>query len=147
MPGPLQNARHEAFAQALAKGMTADAAYQEAGYKAHRGNAATLRANQNVRRRVEEITAKAAARVEITKADVLQGLLNEARMGVGDDEPKPSAARVAAWKLLGMELGLFVEKRQHDVTDRMADLIAAAKPLPIGLMPAPAPAARRETQH
>jgi hypothetical protein len=38
----LKNPRHERFAQALAKGMSADAAYKAVGYKPHRGNAATL---------------------------------------------------------------------------------------------------------
>jgi hypothetical protein len=38
----LPNPRHEAFAQALARGSSAAAAYVEAGYKANRHNAATL---------------------------------------------------------------------------------------------------------
>ena len=38
----LKNPRHEAFAQALARGMSASAAYVEAGYKANRHNAAAL---------------------------------------------------------------------------------------------------------
>ena len=36
----LKNPRHEAFAQAVARGMSASAAYVEAGYKANRHNAA-----------------------------------------------------------------------------------------------------------
>ena len=36
----LKNPRHEAFAQAGARGMSASAAYVEAGYKANRHNAA-----------------------------------------------------------------------------------------------------------
>jgi len=36
----LKNPRHEAFAQAHARGMSASAAYVEAGYKANRHNAA-----------------------------------------------------------------------------------------------------------
>ncbi len=134
---PLRNTRHEAFAQALAKGMTADAAYRQAGYKPDRGHASRLAANGSIQARVVEITAKAAARAEITKADVLRGLLAEARMGL-DDDPKPNAARVAAWRLLGLELGMFAERRGHDVADRMAELITAAKPLPIGATPMPA---------
>ncbi|WP_455872862.1 hypothetical protein [Rhizobium yanglingense] len=39
----LKNARHEKFAQALAKGKTATEAYAEAGFKPHDGNAARLR--------------------------------------------------------------------------------------------------------
>jgi hypothetical protein len=36
----LPNNKHELFAQGLAKGLSADAAYQAAGYKRDRGNAA-----------------------------------------------------------------------------------------------------------
>jgi hypothetical protein len=42
----LKTQRQERFAQALAKGMTADAAYVEAGYKRNRGNASTLKAKR-----------------------------------------------------------------------------------------------------
>lgn len=56
----LSNAKHEAFASALARGMTADAAYVEAGYRPNRGNAATLKANQSIADRVAEIQAQAA---------------------------------------------------------------------------------------
>jgi len=39
----LSNPRHEAFAQALARGLPATAAYVEAGYKANAGNACSLK--------------------------------------------------------------------------------------------------------
>ena len=38
----LANPKHEAFAQGLARGSSAAAAYVEAGYKANRHNAAAL---------------------------------------------------------------------------------------------------------
>jgi len=38
----LSNPRHEAFAQALARGTSASAAYGEAGYKPHRSHAASM---------------------------------------------------------------------------------------------------------
>jgi phage terminase small subunit len=38
----LSNSKHELFAQELAKGKTADAAYVSAGYSPNRGNATTL---------------------------------------------------------------------------------------------------------
>lgn len=81
MPSPLENPRHEHFAQGIAKGLTADAAYREAGYKAHRGNAATLRANQSIKRRVAELVAAGAAQAEVDVARVLQEL---ARIGFSD---------------------------------------------------------------
>lgn len=70
----LKNPKHELFAQQLAKGKTADEAYILAGYKANRGNAANLKANQNISTRVKEILDRAAARVEISQARVLEEL-------------------------------------------------------------------------
>ena len=59
----LKNQKHEAFAQQLAKGETADAAYRKAGYSANRGNASRLKANDSIRQRIAEIqeTQKATA--------------------------------------------------------------------------------------
>jgi phage terminase small subunit len=51
----LNNARHEKFAQELAKGKAAAEAYTAAGYKYDRGNASRLTANDNISRRVEEL--------------------------------------------------------------------------------------------
>lgn len=50
----LKNARHEAFAQELAKGKTADEAYKLAGFKPNRGNAATLKQKQSISKRVDD---------------------------------------------------------------------------------------------
>lgn len=69
--GILPKPKHEAFAQALAKGMSQDAAYAEAGFKPHTGNAARLRANESIQRRLDEIMAKAAGRSAKTLDDVL----------------------------------------------------------------------------
>jgi phage terminase small subunit len=79
--GVLKNSRHEAFAQALAKGKTADEAYQDAGYKPSRGNAARLKANESIRARVAEITSRGADRAEIDVARVLTEL---SRVGFSD---------------------------------------------------------------
>ncbi|WP_421445734.1 hypothetical protein [Agrobacterium tumefaciens] len=46
--------------------MTADEAYQKAGFKPNRGNAATLKANQSILDRVTELQSKAAKKAEIT---------------------------------------------------------------------------------
>lgn len=77
----LKNDRHERFARALAQGDTADEAYAKARYRAHRGNAARLRANENIQARVGEIQGRAAERAEITIADVLAEL---AKIGFAD---------------------------------------------------------------
>lgn len=51
----LKNAKHEAFAQNLAKGMSQDAAYAEAGFKPNRGNASVLKQKESISNRVAEI--------------------------------------------------------------------------------------------
>ena len=72
--GEIQNPRHERFAQELAAGKTADAAYEAAGYQKHRGNAARLSANEHVKERVAEIQAIGAERAAVT----VQSLIEEA---------------------------------------------------------------------
>jgi Terminase small subunit len=66
--------KHELFAQGLAKGLSADAAYQAAGYKRDRGNATRLTANDSIQKRVVEIQDKAAENVEVSKAWVMERL-------------------------------------------------------------------------
>lgn len=71
---PLPNARHERFAQELAKGKSATEAYQLAGYKPDGKNAARLTKNDGVAARVAELQERSAARAEISKAAVLAEL-------------------------------------------------------------------------
>lgn len=70
----LKNARHEAFAQALSTGMSRDQAYAKAGFKPHRQNAHRLMTKDDIQRRVEELTEKAADKAEWTAADRLVSL-------------------------------------------------------------------------
>jgi phage terminase small subunit len=73
----LANPKYEAFAQGLARGLSAAAAYVEAGYKPNRHNAAALARKQHISRRVGELqeeqlaihrqaTAEAAANAQDT---------------------------------------------------------------------------------
>lgn len=70
----LRNARHEAFAQAVANGSTADQAYSSVGYKPDRHHAARLATNGHIKARIEEIKARVAEKAEWTAADRLIGL-------------------------------------------------------------------------
>lgn len=105
----LKNARHETFAQGLAKGMTADEAYQKAGFKPNRGNAATLKANQSILDRVAEIQGKAAAKAGVT-IQSLTDELEQAR-GIAIAE-KQSSAAVAATMGKAKLHGLGVEHKR-----------------------------------
>lgn len=81
MAGPLSNARHERFAQALARGQSADAAYVTAGYARNDGNARRMKGNEAVQSRVREIVDAGAMRAEITVQRVLTEL---GRIGFAD---------------------------------------------------------------
>src|ERR1700747_3743623 len=81
----LKNPRHEAFAQVLARGMSAAAAYGQVGFKPHRANAATLARKEHISVRVAELqeeqlaihqqaTAAAAANKQVT----IESLIAEA---------------------------------------------------------------------
>ena len=70
----LKNTRHEAFAQALAKGMTASDAYTAAGYKGDRTAASRLSTNVNVASRVDQIKNRVAEKAEWTAAERLSAL-------------------------------------------------------------------------
>lgn len=82
----LTNARHERFAQELAKGKSQAEAYADAGYKPSRSAAARLAADVNICARLAEIQGKAAARAEITVAGITERLLKIAQKAEDKDE-------------------------------------------------------------
>jgi hypothetical protein len=121
----LANSRHEAFAQALARGSSIAAAYAEAGYKPNRGNAHTLlKQNKCISKRVEEIqaeqlaihqqaTAEAAANAKVT----LESLIAEAEAARAKamEEKGGAAAAVSALIAKAKLAGMWREKiDQHN---------------------------------
>ena len=109
---PLKNARHERFAQHLARGSSQAEAYVQGGYKdtpSARANAVRLIAKESVSARVEYLQDKAAEQAIVTTADVLRGLRDEAEL-YGDGASH--SARVSAWAHLGKHLSLFTEKTE-----------------------------------
>jgi phage terminase small subunit len=100
----LSNPRHERFAQELAAGKTADAAYVLAGYRANRSNAARLNANQDIQKRVAEIQSVGAERAAVT-VETLIAEAEEARskaMGEKGGAAAAVAAITAKAKLAGL---------------------------------------------
>ena len=74
----LRNPRHEKFAQLVASGMTAQAAFTQAGYPSPQ-NAPRLRNNELVARRIEELQTRNERKAEkaaLTR-DELVGILTE----------------------------------------------------------------------
>jgi phage terminase small subunit len=90
----LPNPRHEAFAQALAKGKTADEAYAQAGYSPNRGNATRLKANENIRKRVSELQGRVAEQAAWSAAERMKSLqaIHDAQV---DADPRTAIAAIA----------------------------------------------------
>lgn len=115
----LKNARHETFAQGLAKGLTADEAYQKAGFKPNRGNAATLKANQSILDRVTELQSKAVKKAEITVDSLAQELEEARAIALAE---KQSSAAVSATMGKAKLFGLGVEHRRMSGTIQIVNI-------------------------
>ncbi|HET8705535.1 MAG TPA: hypothetical protein VFM46_04450 [Pseudomonadales bacterium] len=72
--GPLKNTRHERFALGLAEGLCACESYEAAGYKANRGNACRLKANESIQSRVLELQQAAAKDTKVTVESLIAEL-------------------------------------------------------------------------
>ncbi|WP_019170680.1 hypothetical protein [Pseudaminobacter salicylatoxidans] len=105
----LPNARHESFAQALAAGKSADEAYAQAGFKPNRGNAARLKANENIRKRVEELQGRVAKKVEVTVESLAHELEEARSLAIAE---KQSSAAVSATMGKAKLFGLGTENRR-----------------------------------
>jgi hypothetical protein len=132
----LANAKHELFAQELAKGISADQSYETAGFKPNRHNAATLARKQHILDRVAEIlveresihaqaTADAVKSVGLTKQWVIETLMEnvaramQAKPAKVDDEGAAVGEYVyqgsvanRALELLGKEVGMFIDRKE-----------------------------------
>jgi phage terminase small subunit len=104
----LKNPRHERFAQELATGKSADAAYVSAGYRANRSNAARLSANQDIQKRVAEIQSLGAERAAITVETLIAEAESARSKAMG--EKGGAAAAVAAITTKAKLAGLWREK-------------------------------------
>ena len=120
----LTNSRHEAFAQALARGTSASAAYGHAGFKPHRSNAASLARKKHISVRVAELqeeqlaihqqaTAEAAANAKVT----IESLIAEAEAArvKAMSEKGGAAAAVSALTAKAKLTGMWRERvDQHN---------------------------------
>jgi phage terminase small subunit len=97
----LKNARHEQFAQALAKGKTAAEAYELAGYVPNPKNGDRLKGNEGIKRRVRDILSKAADKAEWSAADRLAALKRIHGATEGGDPRTAIAAIAEANKMQG----------------------------------------------
>lgn len=106
----LDNPKHERFAQALAKGKTADEAYVFAGYAENRGNATRLKANESVLKRVAELQDLGSLRAEVT----LESLIREAgEIQEAAKQEKQYSAATAALTAKAKLAGLWIDKAEN----------------------------------
>jgi hypothetical protein len=104
----LRNSRHEIFAQELATGKTADAAYVLAGYKENRSNAVRLGADRNIQARLAEIQSVGAERAAITVETLIAEA--EAARSKAMSEKGGANAAVAAITVKAKLAGLWLDK-------------------------------------
>lgn len=134
----LQNARHEAYAQLLAKGWHQGKAYKEAGFSNDRRSSASMLARKaHIRARVDEIlVARAEAekrafvavstKFELSRQWVIDKLVKNCEIALAERPVQTrsdgleyrydGAVAARSLELLGREVGLFTEKKQIDIT-------------------------------
>ena len=93
------NAKQELFAQSLAQGMSASAAYKAAGYPATkdgaiRANASRLLTNTNVKSRIAELQRQAAAKTLVTVESITAEL--DASLAIAKQQQNPAAMTAAS---------------------------------------------------
>lgn len=132
----LINARHERFAQELAKGKTASEAYEIAGFQPSRPNASRLQHADNIRQRVAEVqaseaavaqeaTQKAVEALALSREWVLARLQENATNAAANGDYGPSNK---ALELIGKEIaGMFVDRSEskHTITHSHEDMLDA----------------------
>jgi len=105
----LSNARHERFAQFLAQGKTATKAYELAGYKPNRWNAAFLARQDKIRERLTQINTELAKVTRIT-VEMLIAQNDEIRRRAM--ESRRYSAAIAAIREMGVLSGVRIERRE-----------------------------------
>lgn len=120
----LPNPKHEAFAQCMARGISAIESYVQAGYKRNDGNCITLKGRQDVKQRVDELRAVAGKRIVdavakvagdrekaavVTMQTLTQMLLDDRALARSLGQ---AAAAVSAVKELGILTGVRIERSE-----------------------------------
>jgi hypothetical protein len=108
----LDNPKHERFAQELAKGKSANEAYELAGYKPNDGNCIRLKGNERITARVSELMERAAIRAEISIAAVTESLLRIAEKAEKLGEASGLNVAKSAWMDAAKVNGLIVERSE-----------------------------------
>jgi phage terminase small subunit len=107
----LENRRHELFAQGLFQGSSIVQAYADAGFVRNEQNASRLASSDKVKARVAELAARSVASVNLSKEWVIEQLIGVVQDARSQEKPDSAGANKAL-NLLGLELGMFVERKE-----------------------------------
>ncbi len=108
--GPLRNARHEKFAQNVAKGNSATQALKAAGYRSGHTNVGKFMSNYAIRARIAELQAQQEENLLITR-EFLLAKAEAARAGAMGAQQ--FSAAVSAVKELGILSGHRIERTEQ----------------------------------
>lgn len=106
----LENAKHERFAQGLARGLGITEAYVTAGYSDSPASATRLSKNAKIRNRVKELQQKGATRTAATIESCTYRLRAAYAMAMKQTNPSAMISSVMAEAKLN---GLLKEKHEH----------------------------------
>ena len=150
----LTNSRHEVFAHALVAGKTIDAAYREAGYSTNSGNASRLNGKDSIIARVGELKAlvqnmrnHSTHRAVLSTEWVIEQLIGVVLDARAQEKPDSAGANKAL-HLLGLEMGMYVERKEvgkpgefHGLTiaDKRARILSIAAQLGLRHISLPEP--------
>lgn len=99
---------HEKFAQLIASGKSAADAAEEIGRGRHLGS--TMLRRPHIARRVETLKQNAARRAEVTRVDIIEGVLRQMALA---EKLGQCAAALKGSEMLGKELHrMFVDRKE-----------------------------------
>ncbi len=108
----LKDPREEKYCQLRAQGLILEEAYEKAGWKRHRGNAARMSAREPIKARIAEILAAAAQATGITIERVTHDLLRiAAKAEALGSAPGLAVSRAAIVDAANIN-GLVIDRRE-----------------------------------
>ncbi|HEY5071223.1 MAG TPA: terminase small subunit [Caulobacteraceae bacterium] len=113
----LQDSRHEAFAQARARGARLEDAYEDAGYTPGNAHASRLATTRAIAERIAEIKAARAEEETVNPASVIAALIRMAKAG---EELKTAAAIKEARLTILEAWNVQLETERARVNDRFS---------------------------
>ena len=106
----LSNARHELFAQEIAKGKNTSEAYVNAGYNHNPGNAVRLKIKDNVSARITELLQRSAQKSVVTIETITEMYLEDRRLAQAAGQL--AVSKSAADSLAKLH-GLMIERSEN----------------------------------